>query len=96
MQWWYTAKAFMFRSIFHVAKGEEGQHIRLLLPGQTLHFSVLKASQKKKPACKLVNISPRLLAQLSLQMLNQQNSNPSPLPHEMKFLPSIPCINSQG
>lgn len=96
MQWWYAAKAFMFRSIFHVAKGEEGQHIRLLLPGQTLQFNVLKASQKKKLACKLGNISPRLLAQLSLQMLNQQNSNPSPLPHAMKFLPSIPCINSQG
>lgn len=97
MQWWYTAKAFMFKSIFHVAKGEEGQHIHLLPPGQTLQLNVLKTRQEKKHACESVHsISPRLLGQLSLQLLNQQNSNPSPFPRAMKFLPSIPCINSQG
>lgn len=97
MQWWYTAKAFMFESIFHVAKGEKGQRIHLLPPGQTLKFNVLKTSQEKKHACELVNNnSPRLLGQLSLQLLNQQNSNPSPFPHATKFLSSTPCINSQG
>lgn len=97
MQWWYTAKAFMFKSIFHAAKGEEGQHIHLLPPGQTLQLNVLKTSQEKKHACKSVNsISPWLLGQLSLQLLNQQNSNPSPFPRAMKLLPSIPCFNSQG
>lgn len=66
----------------------------MLLPGQSLQFSVLKASQKKNLGCKLVNVSPWLLAQLSLQRLHQQNNSPSPLPHAMKFLLSVSCASS--
>lgn len=90
MQWWYTAKAFMFKSIFYVAKGESGQRICLLLPGQSPQFSVSKASQEKSYACELVTIiCSWLLAQLCLQRFNQQNNNPSPFPQAMKFLSSI-------
>lgn len=58
----------------------------MLLPGQSLQFSVLKASQKKNLGCKLVNVSPWLLAQLSLQRLHQQNNSPSRLPQHNEIL----------